>query len=1164
MRPPPPAQDRPGLLGADEPRAALADGFALLEGEPCAVVREFDQLAPFLVNLPTDTDLWMFVSSAGGLTAGRRDPDGALFPYETVDRLHDAHLHSGPVTLLRVRRRGARAETWAPFAPRDALEARFERALYKSVTGCQLTFVERDLETGLELRCRWAGSDATGWVRTATLENHGEHALALEVLDGLRNLLPSGAPLTLYQHSSCLVDAYKRVEVDPETGIGIVSLSAGISDRPEPVEVLRATTVWCCGLPRARLSVSATALASFRRGEMPAVEPLSTGRRAHFIATAALALAPGARVRWHLATDTCRSHAEVEALRARLLRGGDLDAWIEGELRRANGNLRRIIASADGLQLTGREDACAHHFANVLFNCLRGGVFALDHRLPGPDFAAFVRTRDHALAERCAALLAALPATIEIGELHALTAASHDPALRRLGLEYLPLYFGRRHGDPSRPWNRFTIDVRHADGSRALRFEGNWRDVFQNWEALTRSFPGFLPGTIARFVDAGTVDGFNPYRLTRDGFEWEVFDPASPWSGIGYWGDHQIEYLRRLLEPMRRFHPGALEELLAQPCFSYADVPYRLVPYASILADPRQTIRYDHDRARRIAEREAVTGRDARLLHDERGGIVHVTLLEKLIVPVLAKLSNFVPEGGIWMNTERPEWNDANNALVGTGLSVVTLCHLRRHLRLLAELVGAMPAGNVPVSSEVVAWLRAVAGVLETERGALARERIDDRARRRVMDTLGEAFERYREPVYARAFSGREPLAGDEVRRLCEVACAWLEHSFRSNRRDDGLWHAYNLLELGSDGTAAVRRLPLMLEGQVAALSSGLVDAAEAAEVVDRLFGSALYRADVRSFMLYPERELPPFLERNVVPESRALALPLLLALLEAGEASILERDTFGRLRFQADFGRTADVRAALDRLARDPHWASAVARDGDAVCELFEDVFAHRTYTGRSGTMYAYEGIGCVYWHMVGKLLLAIQELALEAFDRGAPPETCRRLARGYFRVRSGLGFEKSAREFGAFPGDPYSHTPAHAGAQQPGMTGQVKEEILTRIGELGIRVEGGRVSFRPVLLRRDEFLAAPATLACYEPDGSPRIVAVPAGGLAFTLAQVPVTYALGRGAARARVLWRDGRTEVAEDARLGDEASRALLGRDGRLDSIAVELPESFLFAD
>ena len=45
----------------------------------------------------------------------------------------------------------------------------------------------------------------------------------------------------------------------------------------------------------------------------------------------------------------------------------------------------------------------------------------------------------------------------------------------------------------------------------------------------------------------------------------------------------------------------------------------------------------------------------------------------------------------------------------------------------------------------------------------------------------------------------------------------------------------------------------------------------------------------------------------------------------------------------------------------------------------------------------------------------------------------------------------------YGAFPTDPYSHTPAGKGAQQPGMTGQVKEDVISRFGELGVEVKNG-----------------------------------------------------------------------------------------------------------
>ena len=126
-----------------------------------------------------------------------------------------------------------------------------------------------------------------------------------------------------------------------------------------------------------------------------------------------------------------------------------------------------------------------------------------------------------------------------------------------------------------------------------------------------------------------------------------------------------------------------------------------------------------------------------------------------------------------------------------------------------------------------------------------------------------------------------------------------------------------------------------------------------------------------------------------------------------------------------------------------------------------YEAVFHHAAFTGRSGTMYAFEGLGCIYWHMVAKLLLAVQENVQRADREDRPVALQRELAGMYYRIRAGIGYEKSVAEYGAFPTDPYSHTPPDGGARQPGMTGQVKEEILTRRGELGVRIRGGEVRF-------------------------------------------------------------------------------------------------------
>ena len=137
----------------------------------------------------------------------------------------------------------------------------------------------------------------------------------------------------------------------------------------------------------------------------------------------------------------------------------------------------------------------------------------------------------------------------------------------------------------------------------------------------------------------------------------------------------------------------------------------------------------------------------------------------------------------------------------------------------------------------------------------------------------------------------------------------------------------------------------------------------------------------------------------------------------------------------------------------------------------------------------------------MVAKLLLAVQEQVFEAADRGAPELPA--LKAHYRRVRDGLGYRKTAAAYGAFPADPYSHTPGEGGAQQPGMTGQVKEEVLTRWGELGLRMQGGRLRLQPVLLDATEL-----------PPGTP---------LQFTWRGIPVRYRAA-DATRLRVQTAEG----------------------------------------
>jgi hypothetical protein len=335
-----------------------------------------------------------------------------------------------------------------------------------------------------------------------------------------------------------------------------------------------------------------------------------------------------------------------------------------------------------------------------------------------------------------------------------------------------------------------------------------------------------------------------------------------------------------------------------------------------------------------------------------------------------------------------------------------------------------------------------------------------------------------------------------------------------------------------------------MLEGQVAALTTRAVDDEAACEVLAALRQSRLYRADQQSYLLYPDRRLPGFLEKNVIPEAALAAAPLLGRLLEAGDGQVVLRDAARRLRFHGALTNAEACAAALRALVPCPGEAEVAA-----VLEVYEQVFHHRAFTGRSGSMFAYEGLGSIYWHMVGKLLLAVQERYVDAAERGAQAGLLERLASAYEAIRAGMGgAEKSPAAWGAFPLDAYSHSPSGAGARQPGMTGQVKEEILLRLGELGLVVRDGRLAFRPRLLRRAEFLTAAAVFEPLGSDGRRLRLDLPAGSLAFTLCQVPVVYHLGEER-RIVVTAADGSSRALAGDTLDLDGSAALFERSGRV---------------
>jgi hypothetical protein len=1130
-----------------------------IQGETYFRIANSDAMRPFFMSIVSDSDHWMFIASNGGLSAGRRNAEYALFPYYTDDKITESAEITGSKTLLRVHQVDS-VLLWEPFSERQSGQYRSTRNLYKNLCGDRVLFEEINHDLDLAFRYQWSSSDAFGFVKESTLINQSKQERKVEVLDGIQNILPYGVGSELQLRSSNLVDAYKRNELQKETGLGIFALSAIIVDKAEPREALKANVAWSQGMDHPTYLLSSRQLDRFRAGAPLTEETDIKAEKGAYFISSTLELAPEGEKSWMILADVNKDHAAVAELTQTIKNESSLPARIREDIERGTQRLISLTAAADGLQLTADERRNARHFSNTLFNIMRGGIFDDDYRIEREDFSVYLAKANKRSFKEAKSLLQQLPEEFSLAKLRELAYQSGDVHFRRLALEYMPLKFSRRHGDPSRPWNKFSINLRNeSDGSKVLDYEGNWRDIFQNWEALAQSYPFFLESMIHKFLNATTFDGYNPYRVTKDGFDWETIEPDDPWSYIGYWGDHQIIYLLKFLEWSEKYFPGRLEALFDQDLFVYANVPYRIKSFAEIMANPKDTIDFDRKSDEAIRAKRENMGADGALLTNQQGSIHQVNFMEKMLATLLAKLSNFIPEGGIWMNTQRPEWNDANNALVGNGVSMVTLYYLRRFLAFFKERFDQTGSKEVSISRELQTFLRQVLGTLQKHAGLLAGT-FSDEDRRRVLTGLGQAGSDYRERIYEQAFSGKkETVTTQELLNLVELGLKYLEHAIRANKRPDDLYHAYNLMTVVGDDKVTLDYLSEMLEGQVAVLSSGYLSAKEALQVLDALKQSKLFRPDQYSYLLYPKKELPGFLERNNIPANAVASSKLLQELVRAGNVSIIEQDVNGAYHFNGNFKNANDLRQALDDLSS-TDYADLASREKDKVLQIFEQVFNHKAFTGRSGTFYGYEGLGSIYWHMVSKLLLAVQECCLQAIENQESDEIVGRLLEHFYEINEGIGVHKPPTLYGAFPTDPYSHTPAGKGAQQPGMTGQVKEDILSRFGELGVSIVDGCLGFDPCLLRKEEFLTTAQEFSYVDVQNKNRSLSLSAGSLAFTCCQVPVVYELAdrEGMVLAHS---DGRTTELASRQMDPASSEAVFGRTGQITQISVRVVENRL---
>jgi len=303
-----------------------------IENEGYYKIENSDRLRPFFMSVVSDSNHWMFISSNGGLSAGRKNSDHALFPYYTDDKITESFDLTGSKTIVQVATKDNGKRIWEPFSNRFTGVFETTRNLYKSELGNKIIFEEINHDLGLTYSYEWCSSDSYGFVRKSKMTNQSGNAVEVTILDGIQNIMPYGVGASTQQASSNLVDAYKRSELLKDSGLGIFALSAIIVDKAEPSEALKANVVWSMGIGNSTKLLSSLQLKAFRNGETVSQEEDVKAEKGAYFDVFQTQLKAGAESEWALVADVNKSSAKVISLSETIINTKNLWKQVFDEL----------------------------------------------------------------------------------------------------------------------------------------------------------------------------------------------------------------------------------------------------------------------------------------------------------------------------------------------------------------------------------------------------------------------------------------------------------------------------------------------------------------------------------------------------------------------------------------------------------------------------------------------------------------------------------------------------------------------------------------------------------------------------------------------------------------------------------------------------------------
>jgi len=97
-------------------------------------ISNVDKMRPFFMSIVSNSNHWMFISSTGSLSAGRKNSEFALFPYYTDDKITESSETTGSKTILIAKITGKKY-LWEPFSNKYSGIYNISRNIYKNTIG---------------------------------------------------------------------------------------------------------------------------------------------------------------------------------------------------------------------------------------------------------------------------------------------------------------------------------------------------------------------------------------------------------------------------------------------------------------------------------------------------------------------------------------------------------------------------------------------------------------------------------------------------------------------------------------------------------------------------------------------------------------------------------------------------------------------------------------------------------------------------------------------------------------------------------------------------------------------------------------------------------------------------------------------------------------------